>query len=47
MKKNEPSWRDRFELLKAEYDKALVELMELKRKYNSLLDKINKIESNE
>ncbi len=47
MKKGEPSWRDRFELLKTEYDKTLIELMELKQKYNSLLDKINSYESNE
>jgi ElaB/YqjD/DUF883 family membrane-anchored ribosome-binding protein len=35
-------YKDRYELLKREHDKALIELMELKKKYNSLLENYNK-----
>jgi hypothetical protein len=38
MKKNESSWRDRFDMLKQEHDKTLIELMEIKKRYNELLD---------
>jgi hypothetical protein len=35
-------WRERFDKLKKENDKTLIELMELKKKYNTLLDNYNK-----
>lgn len=35
-------WKNRYELLKVEYDKTLIELMELTRKYNSLLDEFKR-----
>jgi hypothetical protein len=51
MKKNESSWRDRFDMLKQEHDKTLIELMDVKKRYNELLDKYNSLlsttESNE
>jgi len=35
-------WKVRFDDLKKDHDKALIELMELTKKYNGLLDNYNK-----